>query len=93
MKNPSLFSLILCSFILLLAIPVFAAHAHKEKYYQDKWCSEHNGQVEVVLADMTRADCITSTHAIEVDFGKKWAESIGNSCLHFQSWNRLIVRV
>lgn len=26
-----------------------AGHEHKEKYYQDKWCSEHNGQAEVVF--------------------------------------------
>ena len=74
-----MFGLILCSYILLLALPVFAAHEHKEKYYQDKWCSEHNGQTEVVLPDKTRADCITSTHAIEFDFGKKWAESLGQA--------------
>lgn len=58
---------------------VFAAHEHKEKYYQEKWCSEHNGQAEVVLSDKTRADCITDTHAIEFDFGKKWAESLGQA--------------
>ena len=63
----------------LLAQAVLAAHRHPEKYYQDKWCAEHNGQAEVVLADKTRADCITATHAIEFDFGKKWAESIGQS--------------
>ena len=54
----------------LLAQAVLAAHRHPEKYYQDKWCAEHNGQAEVVLADKTRADCITATHAIEFDFGK-----------------------
>lgn len=79
LKKLSLISLVLCSFILLLSIPVFAAHEHKETYYQDKWCSEHNGKAEVVLADKTRADCITSTHAIEFDFGKKWAESLGQA--------------
>lgn len=56
-----------------------AAHANPEKYYQNKWCQEHNGQAEVTLPDETRADCITATHAIEFDFGKKWAEAIGQS--------------
>lgn len=39
-------------------------------------------RVEVTLADKTRADIITKDHAIEVDFGEKWAESIGQS-LHY----------
>ena len=36
----------------------------------------------MVLADNTRADCITTTHAIEFDFGKKWAEAIGQSLFY-----------
>lgn len=56
-----------------------AGHLHPEKYYQEKWCVEHGGQAEVVLPDQTRADCITSTHAVEHDFGPKWAEAIGQS--------------
>lgn len=35
-----------------------------------------------MLADGTRADCITQTHAIEFDFDKKWAESLGQA-LHY----------
>jgi hypothetical protein len=31
------------------------------------------------LSDKTRADCITETHSIEFDFGKKWAESLGQA--------------
>lgn len=55
------------------------AHAFPEKHYQDAWCAEHGGQTEVVLKDGTRADCVTATHAIEFDFGKKVAEAIGQS--------------
>jgi len=55
------------------------AHAQSERYYQDKWCAEHGGQVEFVLPDRTRVDCLTETHAIEFDFARKWAESIGQS--------------
>ena len=40
---------------------------------------EIGGQVEVVMKDGTRCDILTSTHAIEVDFAKKWAEAIGLS--------------
>ena len=35
--------------------------------------------MEKTLADRTRVDCLTSNYAIEVDFSKKWAESIGQS--------------
>jgi len=47
--------------ILFTAIPSFAGHSHPEKYYQAKWCQSHDGQVEVVLPDKTRADFITTT--------------------------------
>ncbi|OGR02982.1 MAG: hypothetical protein A2520_06105 [Deltaproteobacteria bacterium RIFOXYD12_FULL_53_23] len=42
-----------------------------EKHYQGAWCRELGGQADVVLPDQTRADCVTSSNAIEVDFGKK----------------------
>lgn len=29
----------------------------------------HHGQIEVILQDGTRSDCLTETHAIEFDFG------------------------
>ena len=65
--------------ILLLSQPVFAAHVHPEKYYQSKWCSANQGIQEYVLSDKTRADCVTSQYALEVDFAPKWAESVGQS--------------
>ena len=34
------------------------------------------------MRDGTRCDILTATHAIEVDFAKKWAEAIGQS-LHY----------
>ena len=57
----------------------FAERKHSEKWYQSKWCHENGGRKEVVLADKTRCDCLTNTHAIEFDFGDKWAEAIGQS--------------
>ena len=30
-------------------------------------------------SDRTRCDCLTDDYAIEFDFGKKWAEAIGQS--------------
>lgn len=56
-----------------------AKRAHPEKWYQEKWCKEHAGQVEIVLPDGTRCDCLTGTHAVEFDFGSKWAEAVGQS--------------
>ncbi len=52
---------------------------HYEKWYQERWCKANGGQMEVVFPDKTRCDCLTNTHAIEFDFGKKWAESIGQA--------------
>lgn len=65
--------------LLMIVSTALAAQKHPEKWYQQQWCTESRGTLEVVLPDRTRADCITSTHAVEVEFGKKWAESIGQS--------------
>lgn len=70
----------LCVIILLLCPSMAnAAHLHYESWYQERWCNAHGGEMEVVMPDNTRCDCVTDTHAIEFDFGKKWAESIGQS--------------
>lgn len=50
-----------------------------EAYYQNEWCTPDFGRKEVILWDMTRIDCLTKDYAIEFDFAKKWAESIGQS--------------
>jgi len=64
-------------FKLLLTLPLFGKQS--ERYYQEKFAREIAGQVEVVMKDGTRCDILTATHAIEVDFAKKWAEAIGKS--------------
>jgi len=43
------------------------------------WCAENNGRVEVRLADGSRYDCTTATHAIEFDFGPKWSQGLGQA--------------
>jgi len=58
---------------ILLALPLFGKQS--ERYYQEKFAREIGGQVEVVMQDGTRCDILTATHAIEVDFAKKWAEA------------------
>ena len=47
-----------------------------EKDYVDKYC---DGIKEYVLPDKTRVDCLTNEYAIEFDYAKKWAESVGQS--------------
>jgi len=68
-------------FIIIFLFPslLLAKREHPEKWYQQKWCEAHRGQVEVVLSDGTRCDCLTDTHAIEFDFGNKWTEAVGQS--------------
>ena len=65
--------------MLIFPLPLLAKREHPEKWYQEQWCEENKGQIEVSLPDGTRCDCVTDTHAIEFDFGKNWAEAIGQS--------------
>jgi len=64
-------------FILLLFVRPVSAES--ERFYQEKYCT---GKIEVVLEDRTRIDCETSHYAIEYDFARKWAESLGQA-LHY----------
>lgn len=51
-----------------------------EAYYQKQWCESHGGYTpKKALSDGSFPDCITKTHAVEVDFGKKAHEAIGQS--------------
>ncbi|MDQ5986504.1 MAG: hypothetical protein CSYNP_02234 [Syntrophus sp. SKADARSKE-3] len=54
-------------------------HGNREKDYQKFWCDKHHGQMEYVLNDRTRVDCLTSEYAVEFDFGHKWAEATGQA--------------
>lgn len=71
--------------VLLLAIPLLFANCsqhqkkYHEKHYQALLCNELGGEMEYVLKDKTRVDCLTDEYAIEVDFAKKWAEGVGQS--------------
>ena len=72
-----------CVYLLILAKPQSCnAKLHTEKHYVAAWCNARQGKTEVRLKDGTRVDCLTDTYAIEFDFAKKWAESIGQS-LHY----------
>ena len=52
---------------------------NSERYYQEKFAKRLLAQQEVIMLDGTRCDLVTKTHAIEVDFARKWAEAIGQS--------------
>jgi len=58
-------------------------HKHNEASYQEIWCKAHNGITEYKNRDYTRVDCLTKENAVEFDFAKKWAESVGQA-LHYQ---------
>lgn len=67
--------------LLFLFLPSLASaeHLHKEKEYQNVWCTKARGVTEVVLDDKARVDCVTDEYAIEFDFAPKWAESVGQA--------------
>lgn len=55
--------------LLLCSLPAIAL----ESDYVTRYCE---GDIEHVLPDRTRVDCLTSNHAIEYDFGRKWPEGL-----------------
>ena len=65
--------------LLLISVVVFSQTRQRESYYQHEFAVAIDGQTEVRLANGTRADIVTDKYAIEVDFGAKWAEAIGQS--------------
>jgi hypothetical protein len=77
-----MFKYLFIIFLLLIVVPLAAHGKKRESYYQNKWCATIGGRTEVTLTDMSRCDCLTNTHAVEVDFANKWHEAIGQS-LHY----------
>lgn len=55
-----------------------------ESDYASAWCKNANGATEVTTSAGTRVDCETDTYAVEVDYGRKWAEGLGQA-LHYSS--------
>ncbi len=59
------------------------AGAHDELVHQVALCS--GMEMEIFIPESgTKVDCVSNTHAIEVDFSNKWAAAIGQS-LHYAS--------
>ena len=68
--------------LIILFFLSFSAYAiEKEEYYSNKFCEELSGQSQFKLKDLSRVDCLTETHAFEVDWadGMKVYEAIGQS--------------
>ena len=70
--------------MLLIGCSTHTKNKYHEKHYQALLCNKLHGKMEYVLADRTRVDCLTLEYAIEVDFAKKWAESVGQSLYYAQ---------
>lgn len=76
---------IIVALFLLLPSVAFAAHVHKEREYQDAWCTKAGGVTEYRLDDGARVDCVTGEYAIEFDFAPKWAESVGQALYYAEA--------
>ncbi|WP_188008559.1 hypothetical protein [Grimontia hollisae] len=66
----------IATYIALLSFTFESQAKWSEADYVTHYC---DGKIEHLLPDSTRIDCLTETHAIEYDFGHKWAEAIGQS--------------
>jgi len=76
--------LVLILVVLFISTNAIADRVHPEKYYQNIYASNLDGQMEVVFSDRSRCDIVTSTHAIEVDYASKYKEAITQS-LHYSN--------
>ena len=68
--------------LIILFCLSFSAYAiEKEEFYSKNFCEELSGQSQFKLKDLSRVDCLTETHAFEVDWadGMKVYEAIGQS--------------
>lgn len=60
----------------------FSKTIHRERLYQESWCSRAGGLTEAVLSDFSRVDCLTDEYAVEMDFARKWAEAVGQALFY-----------
>jgi hypothetical protein len=61
------------------ALVLVAALLSSESDYRDHICGAAGWQMEVRMSNGTKADCLSETHAIEIDWTYKYAEAIGQS--------------
>ena len=65
--------------LLILCSSLSAKRLNPESYYQVIAAKILNAETEVILSDGSRADIISTSHAIEVDWSNKWKEGISQS--------------
>lgn len=70
---------ILILMCIICTMPVGAKHLHKEAEYQTYWCNKRGGEMEYVLSNKARVDCLLPDMAVEVDFANKFHECIGQA--------------
>ena len=77
-------------FILICFFSLSSKALEKEKYYSEMYCEELSGKVNYILADKSKVDCLTDTHAYEVDWadGMKVYEAIGQSLYYASQTNK-----
>jgi hypothetical protein len=66
--------------VILVFIGLWRGRDDSEAGLQSRLC--RGMSLEFALPDRTRIDCLSGTHAIEVDFWDNWYEAIGQS-LHY----------
>ena len=78
------------AFILIFFLSLSSKALEKEKYYSEMYCEELSGKVNHTLADKSKVDCLTDTHAYEVDWadGMKVYEAIGQSLYYASQTNK-----
>lgn len=74
--------------ILLTLLTPWFAQAQTEAEHRDRLCEGWATEV-YFESPRTRADCLSPTHAIEVDWAGKWAEGIGQA-LHYADMTGLM---
>ena len=80
--------------LIILFFLSFSAYAiEKEEFYSNKFCEELSGQSQFKLKDLSRVDCLTETHAFEVDWadGMKVYEAIGQSLYYASQTEKNLV--
>jgi hypothetical protein len=64
---------------MIAALTLAASMLATEADYRTVLCDRPGWSQEVPLSNGTRADCLSPTEAIEIDFANKWAEAVGQS--------------
>ena len=84
----------LVKIFLTLSLLIGSAFVHaleNEDYYNRQFCEQMSGQIEYRLEDLSRVDCLTDTHAFEVDWadGSKVYEAIGQALYYAAETGKL----